>query len=141
MISGSNTSVQLTQLGYKNYFRKNKIKVLNGTQDQKTIFDLNLQELKACDLVLAIMDGSDVDSGVAWERGCAFAVGKPVLAVSTDFRQSGETRGAGVNLMLYYGATVYAEEQGGAVETIVIRIWGILEDFQIPPSQSEVEKS
>jgi len=64
---------------------------VDQTQDQKTIFDLNVQELKACDLVLAIVDGPDVDSGVAWEMGYAYAQGKPVIALRTDFRQSGET--------------------------------------------------
>ena len=43
--------------------------------DQRSIFELNVQELKACDLVLAIVDGPDVDSGVAYELGyvCARA--------------------------------------------------------------------
>ena len=64
---------------------------IDQTQDQKVIFDLNVHELKACDLVLAIVDGPDVDSGVAGEMGYAYAPGKPVVAVRTDFRQSGET--------------------------------------------------
>jgi hypothetical protein len=35
---------------------------IDQTQDQKAIFDLSVQELKACDLVLAIIDGPDVAS-------------------------------------------------------------------------------
>ena len=37
---------------------------IDQTQDQKTILELNVQELRACDLVLAIVDGPDMDSGV-----------------------------------------------------------------------------
>ena len=74
-------------------------------QDQKTTFDLNVQELKTCNLVLSIVDGPEVDSGVAWEKSYAFAIGKHVVAVRTDFRKSGEAKRAGGYEMLYCGAS------------------------------------
>lgn len=51
----------------------------------------------AADVVVAIIDGAEVDSGTAWEMGYAYARGKPVIGVRTDFRPGAEH---GVNIML-----------------------------------------
>ncbi len=49
------------------------------------------------DALVAVLDGADADSGTAWECGYAFARGKPIVALRTDFR-GGEDQG--LNLML-----------------------------------------
>ncbi len=56
---------------------------------QKIIFDKNLKELEASDILVAVLDGADVDSGTAWEIGYAFARRKPVYGLRTDFRTLG----------------------------------------------------
>jgi len=61
------------------------------------IFSLCLQALDAADLLLAVLEGADVDSGTAWEVGYAYAKKKPVIAIRTDFRQNQDR---GLNLML-----------------------------------------
>ena len=53
-------------------------------------------------MVLALLDGADADSGVAFETGYARGLGKPVLGVRTDYRQS---QVKGLNLMLAAGAS------------------------------------
>ena len=53
--------------------------------------------IEKCDLVVAILDGADADSGTSVEIGYAYANKKPVVGVRTDFRIS-EDRG--LNLML-----------------------------------------
>jgi nucleoside 2-deoxyribosyltransferase len=58
--------------------------------------------IDSSDIVLAILDGADADSGTCWECGYAFATGKQIIAVRTDFRESGDT--AGFNAMLFYSA-------------------------------------
>jgi nucleoside 2-deoxyribosyltransferase len=63
----------------------------------------NKQALDACDIVVAVIDGADADSGTAWEMGYAFAKGKPVIALRTDFRKAGNHEQ--VNLMLERSAT------------------------------------
>ncbi len=74
-----------------------------GSREQ-TIYAKNLAELKKTDIVVGIIDGSDADSGTAWEMGYAFASGKRVIALRTDFRKfSGNER---VNLMLEMEAEV-----------------------------------
>ncbi|WP_319377826.1 nucleoside 2-deoxyribosyltransferase [uncultured Methanocorpusculum sp.] len=75
-----------------------------GKSREQTIYEKNLSELKNADIIVGVIDGSDADSGTAWEMGYAFASGKRVIALRTDFRKfSGNER---VNLMLEMGAEV-----------------------------------
>ncbi|NLX50422.1 MAG: nucleoside 2-deoxyribosyltransferase [Methanospirillum sp.] len=64
----------------------------------RSLFDRLVAELDASDLVVAVIDGADADSGVAWEMGYAYARGIPVYAIRTDFRRAGDSER--VNLML-----------------------------------------
>ena len=65
---------------------------------QKIIFDKNLAAIDKADILVAVLDGADVDSGTSWEIGYAYALGKPVLGLRTDFRTLG-IEGT-VNLMI-----------------------------------------
>lgn len=56
--------------------------------------------LRACDAVLAVLDGVDVDSGTAAEIGFAAALGKPVVGLRLDVRQTGDNEGTTVNLQV-----------------------------------------
>jgi len=71
----------------------------------KAIFDMDVEALDRADMVVACMDGPDPDSGTAWECGYAYAKGKPIVCYRTDFRISGDTKGAPYNLMLSESAT------------------------------------
>ena len=62
------------------------------------IFRNDRSLLDRADLVVAILDGSDVDSGTAWEIGYAYARGKPIIGIRTDVRDFMD--GAPVNVML-----------------------------------------
>jgi nucleoside 2-deoxyribosyltransferase len=75
----------------------------NGPE-QNRLFYKNLHALKESDSIVAIIEGADADSGTAWEMGFAFALGKPVVALRTDFRRVGHHEH--VNLMLEQSATV-----------------------------------
>ncbi len=68
------------------------------------IFEENLNALRETDIVVAIIDGADADSGTAWEMGYASALGKRIIALRTDFRQVGHHER--VNLMLEQSSTV-----------------------------------
>jgi nucleoside 2-deoxyribosyltransferase len=48
-----------------------------------------------CDVVVAILDGPDSDSGTCIEIAYAHAKGKPVIGVRTDFRD-GEIHGLNI---------------------------------------------
>jgi nucleoside 2-deoxyribosyltransferase len=72
--------------------------VHDRTDRQKIIFNKNLKGIEKSDIIVAVLDGADVDSGTAWEIGYAFAKGKPVIGLRTDFRSLG-IEGT-VNLMI-----------------------------------------
>jgi len=55
------------------------------------VFESDINGLKECALVCALLDGTDVDSGTAAEMGIAFATGKPILGLCTDLRRRGKT--------------------------------------------------
>jgi len=72
--------------------------------EQYNLFRENLKVLEESDVVVAIIDGADADSGTSWEMGYAFAQGKPVIALRTDFRRVGHHER--VNLMLEQSSEV-----------------------------------
>ena len=70
---------------------------------------MDVAALDWADMVVACMDGPDPDSGTAWECGYAYAKGKPIVCFRTDFRISGDTKGAPYNLMLTESAAARLE--------------------------------
>jgi nucleoside 2-deoxyribosyltransferase/predicted secreted protein len=73
-------------------------------EEQEELFSVNKKALENADVIVAVIDGADADSGTAWEMGYAFAQGKPVIALRTDFRHVGISEH--VNLMLEQSATL-----------------------------------
>lgn len=73
----------------------------------------NEAAIRRCDLVVAILDGVDVDSGTASEIGFAFGLGKPSFGLRTDSRLAGDNLGSTVNLQVEY----WIEASGGVVRT------------------------
>ena len=71
----------------------------------QAIFAMDVEAIDRADMVVACMDGPDPDSGTAWECGYAYAKGKPIVCYRTDFRISGDPKGAPSNLMLSESAT------------------------------------
>lgn len=67
--------------------------------------------LDECDMVIAILDGVDVDSGTAAEIGYAHAKGKFIMGLRTDMRQSGDNLGSKVNLQVEY----FIHDTGGEI--------------------------
>ncbi|MDR0981273.1 MAG: nucleoside 2-deoxyribosyltransferase [Methanocalculaceae archaeon] len=76
---------------------------------EELIYRWNLAALKNSDIVVAVIDGSDADSGTAWEMGYATALGKRVIAIRTDFRRYSENEL--VNLMLETEAEVVGRSE------------------------------
>lgn len=70
------------------------------------IFRNDVDHVDWAEGVVGIMDGSDPDSGTAWEIGYAYAKGMPIILLRTDFREWGSRTGdAPYNLMLTESAT------------------------------------
>jgi nucleoside 2-deoxyribosyltransferase len=70
----------------------------HSIEEKTSIFEEDLNALKKSDLVLAVLDGVDVDTGVAFELGFAYALGKPILGLKTDHRTFSKLEE--VNLMI-----------------------------------------
>jgi nucleoside 2-deoxyribosyltransferase len=64
--------------------------------------EANCDMIRAAAAVLAVLDGTDVDSGTAAEIGYAGALGVPVVGLRTDIRLSGDNAATVVNLQVQY---------------------------------------
>jgi uncharacterized protein (DUF952 family)/nucleoside 2-deoxyribosyltransferase len=62
----------------------------------------NAASILAADAVLAVLDGSDVDSGTAAEIGFAAAHTTPVVGLRTDTRESGDNEAVPINLQVLF---------------------------------------
>lgn len=51
------------------------------------VFNLDIAALKACDVILVVLDGRSVDEGAAFELGCAYILGKRCYGLQTDPRR------------------------------------------------------
>ncbi|VVB72805.1 Nucleoside 2-deoxyribosyltransferase [uncultured archaeon] len=74
--------------------------IIPCTAGPRQIFQANVQALNDCDLMVAILDGPQVDDGTAWGVGYFFMQSKMILGIRTDFRRAGESVGSKVNLMV-----------------------------------------
>jgi nucleoside 2-deoxyribosyltransferase len=91
-----------------------------GRPDQnELIFNDCIDGVRGADAVVAILDGSDVDSGTAVELGYAFALGKPILGIRTDFRALEER---GVNIMVAFACTEYVLDAEASIDALAERI-------------------
>ena len=80
--------------------------LLREPPDFHGAFEACRDAIDRADAVVAVLDGSDADSGTAWECGYAHARGKPIVAIRTDFR-GGEDQG--LNLMLRRSSAAVVE--------------------------------
>ncbi len=77
-------------------------------QNQECIFRKCVGGVDVSDLVVAVLDGVDVDSGTAWEIGYAYAKEKPVIGLRTDFRDLSDGI---VNLMVEMAIVALARDE------------------------------
>ena len=71
-----------------------------GANATALIFDTCRLGIERSTCVVALLDGTQVDDGTAWEIGYAYARGLPIYGIRTDFRHAGETRHSTVNSMI-----------------------------------------
>jgi nucleoside 2-deoxyribosyltransferase len=72
---------------------------------------LNAHDIDRANGLFAILDGVDVDSGTAAETGYAYARGKYICGLRTDFRLSADNYGSTVNLQVEY----FIQSSGGTI--------------------------
>jgi nucleoside 2-deoxyribosyltransferase len=86
----------------------------------------NQRAIDRADAVLAVLDGTDVDSGTAAEIGYAFARGKGIVGYRGDVRRAGDNEGAIVNLQVEY----FIRASGGTIVTRVADVARALADLR-----------
>jgi nucleoside 2-deoxyribosyltransferase len=89
---------------------------------------LNSQAIEACDAVLAVLDGPDVDSGTAAEIGYAHARAKRIVGYRGDFRLAADNIGSTVNLQVEY----FIKASGGAIATSLTDLTRMLQAMSRP---------
>jgi len=90
----------------------------NSDERRQALHELNMKvaainekAIRECSVVVAVLDGPDVDSGTASEIGFAYAIGKQILGYRSDFRMASDNEGSLVNLQIEY----WIESSGGCI--------------------------
>lgn len=102
----------LREAGHVVFLPQEEIKSL-AALDAEAIFQLDMRGVRQADVVVAVLDGADPDSGTCFECGVAHALGIPLVLVRTDFRAGGDglpgQRMTTVNLMLSQAGAAIVE--------------------------------
>ncbi|MEK4425227.1 nucleoside 2-deoxyribosyltransferase [Solibacillus sp. FSL K6-1523] len=63
----------------------------NSYANSLAIAEADLASLQVSDVLIAVIDGIEIDSGVAAEIGAFSALNRPIIALFSDVRQMGRT--------------------------------------------------
>lgn len=89
-----------------------------GPDAVNLIFSACKKALDRATLVVALLDGAQVDDGTAWEIGYAHAKGLPIYGLRTDSRQAGDTGFNHTNSMIEGCLAGLAGSVEGLVEMV-----------------------
>ncbi len=89
-----------------------------GADAAKKIMERDRDAVDACEVVVALLDGAQVDDGTAWEVGYAYARGKRVVGIRTDFRNAGDTSQGQVNAMVEGSCVAIVKDIDGVLEVL-----------------------
>jgi nucleoside 2-deoxyribosyltransferase len=74
-----------------------------GAKAIHEIFSRNKSKLDTANILIAVLDGTQVDDGTAWEIGYFYArksVDSKIIGIRTDFRNAGDLKHSTINLMI-----------------------------------------
>ena len=99
---------KLRSLGF-DVFSPKEAFVVKPDQDEETrrnVFEMNLKNIKSCDMIFVVTDGKDV--GTIWEAGCAYGLNQEKISHKIKIVYYCETLPVGMpfNLMLAQSADV-----------------------------------
>ena len=101
---------ELREAGFAVWMAQEAPFIKEGTDEEKrSIYEGDIAALKRSDVIVAVLDGMDVESGVAFEIGYAAALHKTIIGLKTDYRTFSKIES--INLMLelsmrgIYGST------------------------------------
>jgi len=87
---------------------------VNQKLDTKSVFENDMRLLDETDIIIAVLDGPDVDSGTAFELGYGYAHNKYLIGIRTDYRAMAflnreKPLSAQINLMVRYSLNEYCK--------------------------------
>ena len=94
-------------------------------KDAPGIFATDVGGIDWAEVLVAIMDGADPDSGTSWEVGYAY-LRKPIVLVRTDLRRNESSGGSGYNPMLTESATIRIDAVAAPIDRVAGEILGAL---------------
>ena len=89
-----------------------------GADAPKKIMERDSETIEGCHVVVALLDGAQVDDGTAWEIGYAYAKGVPVIGIRTDFRNGGDTAHGRVNAMIEGSCVSIEADEAGVLKAL-----------------------
>jgi nucleoside 2-deoxyribosyltransferase len=92
---------RVRKAGLTTYLNQRDGLPLNTPEDVQRIYQEDVDQVTRADVVVASLNGVDVDGGTAWELGLAYARGKHIVGVNTDWRHPFKFQA--VNLMIEGG--------------------------------------
>lgn len=75
----------------------------NAYADSLAIAAADLASLKESDVLIAVIDGVEIDSGVAAEIGAFSMLNRPIVALFSDVRQQGRTNAKKIDALVADG--------------------------------------
>ena len=98
-----------------------------NTYLESGIYDKNIQNLNDCNIMIALLDGKDVDSGTAFEIGYFEAQDKPVLGLLTDKRSYDERGDLNLKLnTMIFGSLEYGNIVFNNFDDLTDKLYDIL---------------
>ena len=92
-------AARLRSEGFVVWLAQEKGLLKQGSAPEKQyLFEEDVKALRESEVILAVLDGNDVDAGTAFELGYGYAVGKPLYGLKTDYRSFSPIEN--VNLMI-----------------------------------------
>ncbi|MEG0439296.1 MAG: nucleoside 2-deoxyribosyltransferase [Solibacillus sp.] len=75
----------------------------NSYANSLAIAEADLESLQVSDVLIAVIDGIEIDSGVAAEIGAFSALNRPIIALFSDVRQMGRTNTKKIDALIEDG--------------------------------------
>ncbi len=100
---------------------QDEAKIIFGKSDfENLVFKSCEEEVKKADIILTILEGPDIDSGTCIELGLAYALGKKVIGIRTDFRGS-EIEGLNIMVRKVLSDYIYSI-QGATIDQLAEQV-------------------
>ena len=94
-----------------------------GEDAPRKIMERDRSAIDSSDFLVALLDGTQVDDGTAWEIGYAYAKGIPVIGIRTDYRRSGDTQYSCVNAMIEASCVAIVKDAESVLE--ILKRYGV----------------